>query len=242
MPREVRDLIRRMSRDNPLWGASRTHGELLKLGIQVSQATVSKYMINFPRPPSQTWRTFLRNHMHCLASMDFFVLPTATFRVLFVFIVLHHERRRIVHFDVTALLTAIWIKQQITEAFPWDTAPSYLIRDRDSAYARIVSARIEALDIEEVVTAPRAPWQNPFVERVIGSIRRECLDHVIVLNESHLRKILVSYLEYYHRSRTHISLGKDTPDGRSVQPGGTGKIVAFPRVGGLHHHYERLAA
>ena len=242
IPYEVRDLIRRMSRDNPLWGAPRIHGELLKLGIDVSQATVSKYMINFPRPPSQTWRTFLRNHMHCLASMDFFVLPTATFRVLFVFIVLHHERRRIVHFDVTTHPTAIWIKQQITEAFPWDTAPDYIIRDRDSAYGKFVSARIKALGIEEVVTAPRTPWQNPFVERVIGSIRRECLDHVIVLNEAHLRRILDSYLDYYHRSRTHLSLGKDTPDVRPVQPSSSGKIVAFPQVGGLHHRYERLAA
>jgi len=242
IPDDVRDLIRRMSRDNPLWGAPRIHGELLKLGIQVSQATVSKYMINIPRPPSQTWRTFLRNHMHCLASMDFFVLPTATFRLLFVFIVLHHERRRIVHFDVTAHPTAIWIKQQITEAFPWDTAPGHLIRDRDSAYGGIVSARIEALGIEEVVTAPRSPWQNPFVERVIGSIRRECLDHVIVLNENHLRRILVSYLDYYHRYRTHLSLAKDTPDGRLAQHSDTGKIVAFPQVGGLHHCYERLAA
>jgi len=240
--REIRELIRRMSRDNPLWGAPRIHGELLKLGIQISQATVSKYMINTHQPPSQTWRTFLRNHMHCLASMDFFVLPTATFRLLFVFIVLHHERRRIVHFDVTAHPTAPWIKQQITEAFPWDTAPGYLIRDRDSAYGKIVSARIEALGIEEVVTAPRSPWQNPFAERVIGSIRRECLDHVIVLNENHLRGLLVSYLEYYHRYRTHLSLDKDTPDGRPVQPGDTGKIVAFPQVGGLHHRYERLAA
>ncbi len=221
---------------------SRIHGELLKLGIQVSQATVSKYMIKFPRPPSQTWRAFLQNHMHCLASMDFFVLPTATFRLLFVFIILHHERRRIVHFDVTAHPTAIWIKQQITEAFPWDTAPRYLIRDRDSAYGNIVTARIEALGIEEVVTAPRSPWQSPFVERVIGSIRRECLDHVIIFNENHLRRILVSYLDYYHRYRTHLSLGKDTPDGRSVQHADTGKIVAFPQVGGLHHRYERLAA
>jgi hypothetical protein len=240
--REVRDLIRRMNRENPLWGAPRIHGELLKLGIEVSQATVSKHMTNRPRPPSQTWRTFLRNHRHCLASMDFFVLPTITFRVLFVFIVLHHERRRIVHFGVTAHPTATWVKQQITEAFPWDTAPRYLIHDRDSAYGTIVSAGIEGLDIEEVVTVPRSPWQNPFVERVIGSIRRECLDHVIVLNESHLRQILVSYLDYYHRSRTHLSLGKDAPEGRSVQPGGTGKIVAFPQVGGLHHRYERLAA
>ncbi len=204
VPRKLRDLIRRMSRENPLWGAPRIHGELLKLGIEVSQATVSKYMACHPRPPSQTWLTFLRNHMHCTASMDFFVLPTATFRLLFVFIVLHHERRRVVHFGVTAHPTASWIKQQVTEAFPWETAPRYLIRDRDSVYGMVVRARIKAMGIDEVVTAPRSPWQNPYAERVIGSIRRECLDHLIVLSERQLRRVLASYLDYYHRSRTHL--------------------------------------
>jgi transposase InsO family protein len=174
--------------------------------------------------------------------MDFFVLPTITFRVLFVFIVLHHERRRIVHFGVTAHPTATWVKQQITEAFPWDTAPRYLIHDRDSAYGTIVNARIKVMGIEAVVTAPRSPWQNPFVERVIGSIRRECLDHVIVLTENHLRRILASYFDYYHRSRTPLSLDKDSPDRRPVQLTETAKIVAFPQVGGLHHRYQRLAA
>ena len=242
VPREVRDLIRRMSRENPLWGAPRIHGELLKLCIEVSQATVSKYMKNLPRPPSQTWLTFLRNHIHCSASMDFFVLPTITFRLLFVFIVLHHERRRIVHIGVTAHPTATWIKQQVTEAFPWDTAPRYMIRDRDSVYGLIVNARIKAMGIDEVLTAPRSPWQNPYAERVIGSIRRECLDHLIVLNERHLRRVLASYLDYYHRSRTHLSLNKDSPVPRPIQPAETGKVIAFPQVGGLHHRYERLAA
>ncbi len=242
VPREVRDLIRRMSRENPLWGAPRIHGELIKLGIEVSQATVSKYMKDLPRPPSQTWLTFLRNHILCSASMDFFVLPTVTFRLLFVFIVLHHERRRIVHIGVTAHPTATWIKQQMTEAFPWDTAPRYMIRDRDSVYGLVVHARIKAMGIDEVVTAPRSPWQNPYVERVIGSIRRECLDHVIVLNESHLRRVLASYLDYYHRSRTHLALSKDSPVPRPIQPAQTGKVIAFPQVGGLHHRYERLAA
>jgi transposase InsO family protein len=231
-----------MNRENPLWGAPRIHGELLKLGIEVSQATVSKYMKNLPGPPSQTWLTFLRNHIHCSASMDFFVLPTATFRLLFVFIVLHHERRRIVHIGVTAHPTATWIKQQMTEAFPWDTAPRYMIRDRDSVYGLVVRARIKAMGIDEVVTAPRSPWQNPYAERVIGSIRRECLDHLIVLNERHLRRILVSYLDYYHRSRTHLALSKDSPLPRPIQPAQTGKVIAFPQVGGLHHRYERLAA
>lgn len=240
--KEARDLIGRMSWDNPLWGAPRIHGELLKLGFEVSEATVSKYMTRHPRPPSQTWRTFLENHFGRLASIDFFVVPTATFTMLFAFIVLQHERRRIVHVGVTAHPTAAWVAQQIREAFPWDTAPRYMIRDRDSVYGTAFGLRVKAMGIEEVVTAPRSPWQSPFVERVIGSIRRECLDNVIVLNERHLRLILASYLEYYHGSRTHLSLEKDTPDRRPVQPMGSGKVVAFPRVGGLHHRYERLAA
>jgi len=242
VPLEARDLIRRMSRENPLWGAPRIHGELLKLGIEVSQATVSKYIKNLPRPPSQTWLTFLRNHIHCSASMDFLVLPTATFRLLFVLIVLHHDRRRIVHIGVTAHPTATWIKQQMTEAFPWDTAPRYMIRDRDGVYGLEVRARIKAMGIDEVLTAPRSPWQNPYVERVIGSIRRECLDHVIVLSERHLRRVFHSYLDYYHESRTHLSLNKDSPVPRPIQPAETGKVIAFPQVGGLHHRYERLAA
>ena len=242
VPREVRELIRRMSRENPLWGAPRVHGELMKLGIKISEATVSKYMTRLPKPPSQTWRTFFRNHANCIASIDFFVSPTATFRLLYVFIVLHHERRRIVHFGVTANPTAAWVAQQITEAFPWDTSPRYMIRDRDNVFGAVVCARIKDMGIEEVVTTPRSPWQNSFAERVIGSIRRKCLDHVIVLNERHLRRILASYFDYYHRSRTHLSLDKDAPDGRPVQQLGAGKLVAFPQVGGLHHRYERLAA
>ena len=231
-----------MSREVPLWGAPRIHGELLKLGIEVSEATVSKYMVRHPKPPSQSWRTFLRNHVGCLASIDFFVVPTATFGLLFAFVVLHHERRRIVHLCVTANPTAAWVAQQIREAFPWDTAPRHVIRDRDGIYGAVFRARVLAMGIEEVITAPRSPWQNPFAERVIGSIRRECLDHVIVLNEWHLRRILASYLAYYHRSRMQLSLGKDAPDGRPVQPVGVGKIVAFPQVGGLHHRYVQLAA
>ena len=176
VPREVRDLVRRMSRENPLWGAPWIHGELKKLGIEVSEATVSKYMERHRKPPSQTWRTFLRNHVGCLASIDFFVVPTATFSLLFAFVVLHHERRRIVHFAVTANPTAAWVAQQIREAFPWETAPRYVIRDRDSVYGTVFRARVLAMGIEEVVTARRSPWQNAFAERVIGSIRRECLD------------------------------------------------------------------
>ncbi len=240
--REVRDLIRRMCRENPLWGAPRIHGELLKLGFEVSERTVSRYILRHPKPPSQTWRTFLENHVSCLASMDLFVVPTAAFRLLYGFIILRHDRRRIVHFGVTKHPTAIWIAQQITEAFPWDTAPRYMIRDRDCAYGRAARERLADMGITEVLTAPRSPWQSPYVERVIGSIRRECLDHVIVFSERHLRRILASYLDYYHHSRCHLSLDKDAPYGRPVQPVSSGEIVAFPQVGGLHHRYERLAA
>ena len=199
-------------------------------------------MVRHRKPPSQTWRTFLDNHVGCLVSADFFVVPTATFAVLFVFIVLRHERRRIEHVGVTAHPTTAWVAQQIREVFPWDTAPRYIMRDRDGAYGQEFRERFKAMGIEEIVTAPRSPWQNPFVEMAIGSIRRDCLNHVIVLNERHLRQILFSYLAYYHGSRTHLALGKDTPDGRPVQSADGGKVVAFPQVGGFHHRYERLAA
>ena len=231
-----------LERAVPPAGAPRIHGELLKLGFSISQAAVSKYMVRHPSPPSQSWRTFLTNHADCLASIDFFVVPTATFHLLFGFIVLHHERRQIVHFGVTANPTMAWVAQQIREAFPWGTAPRYLIRDRDGAYGQSFRSTVTAMGVEEVVTAPRSPWQNPYVERLIGSVRRECLDHSIILNERHLRRILGSYLDYYHGSRTHLSLGKDTPDGRPVQPAGSGTVVSLPKVGGLHHRYERLAA
>jgi len=231
-----------MSRENPLWGAPRIHGELLKLGIDISQATVSNYMIRHPKPLSQSWRTFLQNHACCLAGADFFVVPTITFRLFFVFIVLHHERRRIVHFGVTAHPTSQWTSQQIREAFPWDTAPRYLIRDRDGSYGAAFRSRLQAMGVDEVLIAPRSPWQNAYAERVIGSIRRECLDHVIVLNERHLRRVLTSYLDYYNESRTHLSLGKDCPEPRAIQSSGSAKVIAFPQVGGLHHRYERLAA
>ncbi len=241
-PQEVRELIRRMSRENPLWGAPRIHGELLKLGIEISQATVSKVMVRHPRPPSQSWRTFLANQADGLASIDLFVVPTATFRLLYAFIVLRHDRRKVVHFNVTAHPTAAWLGHQLVEAFPWETAPRCLIRDRDAAYGTIFRDRLATMSIVDLPTAPRSPWQNAYVERLIGSIRRECLDHVIVLNARHLRRILSSYFDYYHRSRTHLSLAKDCPDPRPACPPGAGEIVAFPQLGGLHHRYERLAA
>ena len=238
----IRKLIREMQSANIGWGAPRIHGELRKLGIELSQATVSKYLVRHQKPPSQTWRTFLDNHVADLVSIDFFTVPTATFRVLYAFIVLCHERRKIVHCNVTAHPTAQWTAQQIVEAFPFNTGPGYLLRDRDGVYGGVFRRRVHSLDIEEVVTAPRSPWQNPFVERVIGSIRRDCLDHVIVLNERHLRRILHEYSRYYLTCRTHLSLNKDPPESRQVEPPGSGDVVAFPCVGGLHHRYGRMAA
>jgi putative transposase len=228
---------------NPLWGAPRIHGELLKLGIRISERQVSRLMPRRARkPPSQTWRAFLTNHVGTLASIDFFTVPTATFRVLYVFVVLAHYRRRVLHFNVTDHPTAAWAAQQIVEAFPDDSAPKYLVRDRDRIYGTAFRHRLAGMDIEEVVSAPRSPWQNPYVERLIGSIRRECLDHVIVLGKRHLHRILSSYFVYYHRSRTHLSLVKDAPDPRSVTPPEAGQVFQLPEVGGLHHRYERRAA
>jgi putative transposase len=242
VPKETRDLIRAMSRDNPLWGAPRIHGELLKLGITLSQATVSKYMIRHRKPPSQSWKTFLTNHARDIVSVDFFTVPTATFRVLFIFLVLSNQRRRIVHFNVTDSPSADWAGQQIVEAFPWDTPPNYMIRDRDGKYGEEFVRRVESLGINQVLISTRSPWQNPYVERVIGSIRRECLDHVIVLSERHLRSVLSDYFAYYHGSRTHLGLGKDCPTPRPVEPPDLGFIHSEPMVGGLHHRYFREAA
>ena len=236
---EIRALIRQMSRANPLWGAPRIHGELLKLGIDVSQATVGRYLPRRPKAPSPTWRSFLRNHMTTIAAVDMFMVATVTFKLLYAVIVLSHHRRRVIHFEVTQNPTQAWLARQITEAFPWDTAPRYLLRDRDTSYGICFQNRARAMGIEEVLTAPRSPWQNPYVERIVGSIRRDCLDHVIIFNETHLRRVLSCYFRYYHRSRTHLSLNKDCPDPRSIQPPSAGKIVAFPEVGGLHHRYER---
>jgi putative transposase len=240
---EIRALIRRMSRANPLWGAPRIHGELLKLGIKISQATVGRWMPWRPRVPSPTWRSFLRNHLPDLAAIDMFVVATATFQLLYTLIVLSLDRRRVVHFEVTPTLTQGWLSGQMTEAFPWDTAPRYLLRDRDKSYGPAFRHRVRAMGITEVITAPRSPWQNPYVERLVGSIRRECLDHVIILSEHHLRRVLSSYFLYHHEARTHLSLDKDCPRPRPVQLLSAGhNIIAFPEVGGLHHRYECRAA
>jgi len=239
---EVRALVQRVALANLSWGAPRIHGDLLKLGITISQRAVGRLMPRRRKPPSQSWRTFLENHLKSLVSLDFFTVPTATFRVLFVLVVRAHDRRRVVHFNVMANPSATWTAQQMVEAFPWDTAPRYLLRDRDGIYGDSFRWRIRGMGITEVLTAPRSPWQNPYAERLIGSIRRECLDHVIVLGERHLRRILSSYFRYYHRSRCHLSLDKDCPDPRAVQPPELGQVVELPEVGGLHHRYERRAA
>ena len=238
----VRALISQMAGANPLWGAPRIHGELLKLGIEISESTVGRSMPKQRKPPSQTWRTFLDNHVADLASMDFLVVPTATFSLLYVLVILRHERRSIVHVNVTEHPTAEWTAQQVVEAFPWDEAPRFLMRDRDGIYGPVFSKRVRGLGIEEVKSAPRSPWQNPFVERVIGTLRRELIDHVIVFGERHLLRLLKEYVAYYGTSRTHLSLEKDAPSGREVQGPERGDVVVFPRVGGLHHRYERRAA
>jgi transposase InsO family protein len=227
---------------NPLWGAPRIHGELLKLGIDISEATVSKYMLRRRGPPSQTWRTFLDNHVKDLIALDFFTVPMATCRVLFVLIVLSHDRRRILHFNVTEHPTVGWTARQLVEACGIDEAPRYLLRNRDAIYGERFRRQARVLGIREVIIARKSPWQNPYAERVIGSIRRDCLDHVVVLGERHLKRILSRYVDYYHRARTHLSLEKDAPAGRAVHPREQGPVVELKRVGGLHHEYVRLAA
>ncbi len=242
MAEAVRDLIRGMSQANPRWGSPRIVGELAKLGIQVAKATVEKYMPRRRKPLSPTWRAFLENHLKDLVSIDFFVVPTVTFKVLFVFVVLAHARRGVVHFNVTEHPTAEWTAQQVSEAFPWEVPACYLVRDHDRVYGLAFKNRVERMGIQEVLTAPRSPWQNPFVERVIGSIRRDCLDHVVVISERHLRRLLGDYFEHYHRWRCHRSLAMDCPAHRPVQGPELGKVVQVAEAGGLYRHYERRAA
>jgi transposase InsO family protein len=240
--KEVRDLIRRMSSANPLWGAPRILGELSKIGIVVAKSTVEKYMIRRLNPPSPNWRAFLENHIKDIVAIDFFVVPTVRNQILFVFLLLAHDRRRVLHFNVTANPTAEWTAQQVIEAFPWELQVKYLLRDRDKIYGDRFRKRAQNMGFDEILIAPRSPWQNPYVERLIGSIRREVLDHVIVLNERHLRRVLTSFFGYYHRSRTHLSLEIDCPEYRTVHEVDRGRVIEIPKVGGLHHHYERCAA
>jgi transposase InsO family protein len=236
---ELRALIRRMSADNPLWGAPRIHGELLKLGFDVAQSSVAKYMVKRCGPPSQGWRTFLRNHAPDIAAMDLFVVPTIGFDLLYVLVIIRLERRNLVWINVTPNPSAEWVARQITEAFPWTEAPSYLIRDRDRVYGAAVMHRLRAMGIRDKPIAPgSSPWQNGFAERLIGSIRRECVDHILVLSETHLRRILKSYARYYNELRTHRSLDRDAPLSRPVQR--IGSIMSHALLGGLHHHYVRV--
>ena len=238
VPKELRRLIREMSFDNPLWGAPRIHGELLKLGIGVAQSTVAKYMVlRSRRPPSQSWKTFLRNHAPDVAAIDLFVAPTIGFRLLYGLVILHLERRRLVWANVTANPTAEWIAQQLTEAFAWVEAPRYLIRDRDASYGTVVTRRLHAMGIRDRPTAPRSPWQNGYIEQLIGSVRRECLDHVVVLGEAHLRRILKAYGSYHNAVRPHLSLNKDSPFHRPIER--FGRVISVPLLGGLHHQYCR---
>src|SRR5438093_7606873 len=239
---QIKGLVIRMAAANPLWGAPRIHGELLKLGIDVAERTVSRLMPKRCPAPSQTWRTFLTNHIRDLVSIDFFIVPTVCLRVLFVFVVLAHHRRRVLHFNVTEHPTAAWTAQQILDAFPDDSAPSYLLRDRDSVYGHLFRQRVKRMGAGAVLTAPHSPWQNPFAERLIGSIRRECLNHVLVLGEQHLRRTLARYFAYYHGARTHLSLDKDAPHGRPIEQPELGRVIPIREVGGLHHRYIRRAA
>ncbi len=238
---EIRTIVLKMADANPLWGAPKIHGELLKLSIVVSERTVSGLLRRHRRkPPSQTWRTFIKNHMPDMVGVDFLLVPTIRFRLLYVFVILSHARRQVVHFNVTANPTAEWTAQQIVEAFPLNTAPKYLLRDRDSIYGEWFRKRVQSMGINEVVTAYHSPWQNPYVERLHGSVRRDCLDHIIVVGENHLRRILHSYFAYYHEDRTHLGLGKETPFERPVsnRTSPSDRLIEFPRVGGLHHRYK----
>jgi hypothetical protein len=235
---KIRQLIWEMSVANPLWGAPRIHGELLKLGIDIGQTTVAKYMARRRRPPSQGWKTFLRNHADGIASMDLFVVPTVSFSLLYGLLILQHSRRELLWVGVTAHPSAEWIAHQLTEAYGWQRAPRYIIRDRDCVYGKVFMRRLRAMGIRDRPIARRSPWQNGCAERLIGSIRRDCLDHVIVFGERHLRHVLKSYQKYYNEARTHLSLHKDAPIPRSVQI--VGRTLAMPVLGGLHHQYIRV--
>ena len=235
---EIRRLIREMSIANPLWGAPRIHGEPLKLGIDVGQTSVAKYMARRRGPPSQGWRTFLRNHADGIAAMDLFVVPTISFRLLYGLLIMWHGRRQMLWLGVTAHPTAEWIANQLTQAIGWEKPPRYLLRDRDAVYGEVFARRVRSLGIRDRPTSPRSPWQNGHAERLIGSIRRECVDHVVVISERHLRHLLLSYMNYYNEARTHLSLNKDAPIPRAVDT--TGRIISRPVLGGLHHQYARI--
>ena len=245
MSDEVRALICRMATENPTWGAPRIHGELLKLGLHLSEITVSRWLRHIPRTPNpaKRWLTFLRNHREAIAAMDFFSVPTLTFGVLYCFFVIGHDRRKILRFNVTRNPNALWIAQQLREAWPYVPAHRFLVFDRDSKFGTDVITAVRDLGSQPTRTAFRSPWQNGVAERWVGSCRRDLLDHVIVLNEQHLKRLLVDYVRYYHEDRTHLGLAKDTPEGRptTMCPLARNKILSFPRLGGLHHRYAVAA-
>jgi putative transposase len=239
---DVRELIFRMVAENPTWGAPRIHGELLMLGFDVSERTISRWMKRAPRDPqpAQRWRAFLANHREAIAAMDFFTVPTITFGVLYCFFVISHDRRRILHFNLTKHPTSAWIIQQLREAFPFGAAPRFLIHDRDAKYGTEVPAAIRSLKINAVRTSFESPWQNGVAERWVGSCRRELLDHVIALNERHLKRLLAEYVSYHYEDRTHLGLGKGTP-GCRPRCVTSGRVLSYDRLSGLHHRYDRAA-
>jgi putative transposase len=240
--KEIRELIFKMVAENPTWHAPRIHGELAMLGFDVSERSVSRWMRHAPRGPDSTqrWLTFLRNHREAIAAMDFLSVPTVTFNVLYVFFVLGHNRRHILHFNVTRHPTSVWIVQQLREAFPYDPQIRFLILDHDAKYGTEVPLFVRSMNMTAVRTMVGCPWQNGVAERFVGSCRRELLDHVIAINESHVKRLLTSYVRYYHQDRTHCGLGKQTPEER-MRCAGQGNVLAWPRVGALHHRYDRVA-
>ncbi len=242
---ELRALIFRMVAENPTWGAPRIHGELSMLGFDISERTVLRCMRKAPRnpEPAKRWAAFLRNHRESIAAMDFFTVPTLTFGVLYCFFVIAHDRRRILHFNVTTHPTSAWVSQQLREAFPFDAAPRYLIHDRDATFSAEVLTAAKILGVKSIRTSFKSPWQNGVAERFVGNCRRDLLDHVIVLNERHLKRLMNEYVRYYHDDRTHLGLQKQTPAGRERAEGTMigAKVVSMPRLDGLHHRYNLAA-
>lgn len=243
--RELRELIFRMVTENPTWGSPRIHGELKMLGFDISERTVLRWMRKAPRSPepAKRWAAFLSNHREAIAAMDFFTVPTLTFGVLYCFFVIAHDRRRILHFNVTRHPTSAWVSQQLREAFPYDTVPKYLLHDRDSIFNTDVVETIRTIGLKSVRTAFKSPWQNGIAERFVGCCRRDLLDHVIVLNEWHFKRLMRDYIRYFHEDRTHLGLAKDTPAGRAKEsnPSASCRVVPWPRLGGLHHRYQLAA-
>jgi putative transposase len=242
IPMEVIELIHKISFENPNWGAAHIQGELMMLGYYLSASTVAKYMVRRRGRPNQNWKTFIRNHLHEIGAIDFLTVPTITFKTLYIFIVLSLDRRRVVHFHVTRHPTADWTALQLIQAFPFDTAPKYLIRDRDGIYGEEVLGTIHNLGMVDKPTSPRSPWQNGFCERMVGTLKRECLNHMIILNERHARRIIGEFLQYYHDDRTHQGLDQETPGGREIEVPDIGPVKCRPILGGLHHRYYRKAA